>query len=101
MLPVQVFNYYFFKFYFGDGNWQQAKAFHLVLVEVTQVNALAQGALQRFTYCFWTEHTKSQLRGRQFTTELSQNLYKFKDSMQIVCDEVPYTVGCLCVVSYT
>jgi len=38
-----------FYFDFGDRNWRQAEAWNLLLAEVAEVNALAQGAQRRFT----------------------------------------------------
>ena len=55
---------------FGDGNWRQAEAWIVLLARAVEVNALAQGALRRFTQWLWIEHSTFQLRGVQFTTEL-------------------------------
>jgi len=41
------------------------------LYRAVEVNDLAQGALRRFTQCWWIGHTTFQLRGGHFTTELS------------------------------
>ena len=55
---------------FGDDCWRQAEAWIVLLVGEVEVNALAQGALRKFTQWLWIEHPTFQLGGGHFTTEL-------------------------------
>jgi len=43
----------------------------MLLTGAVEVNAVAQGALRRFTQWPWIEHPTFQLRGGHYTTELS------------------------------
>ena len=67
---LSPFSQHLVEFDIGDGNWRQAKAWSLLLSVAVEVNALAQGALRRFTQWWWIEHPTFQLRGGHFTTEL-------------------------------
>ena len=72
-----------FLFILGDSNWRQAEAWALLLAGAIEVNALAQGALRRFTQWSWAEHQTFQLRGGHSATELSPPIAHFWCSVHV------------------
>jgi len=56
----------------GKLSWVYWEASYLLSAEAAEVNALAQAAQKRLTQLPCIEHKTFQLKGRHFTTELSQ-----------------------------